>query len=186
MTALSGVRISCDSVARNSSFRRDASSAICRAWSDAAICLRNSRSEITRSVTSSISVIVPITACRRGAARFAPTAPSPSTRRLKVSCDRQQVLVKALRENPDGAGKRVRYERIQPAVHEIRKQLEQRSPDHFRGRRSGLRRQPAVPAPDDQAIVGDEYATVVELFEPLGRARCSARRCAVPASHDQL
>jgi hypothetical protein len=60
-TALSGVLISCDSVARNSSFRRDASSATWRARSDTEIWLRSSRSLITRSVTSSITVIVPTT-----------------------------------------------------------------------------------------------------------------------------
>ena len=63
MTAFNGVRISCDSVARNSSFSREASSAIRRASSEAAICVRSSRSEMTRSVTSSMSVIVPTTVC---------------------------------------------------------------------------------------------------------------------------
>ena len=54
-TALSGVRISCDSVARNSSFssRRFLGHAA-RAAPDAAIWLRSSRSLTTRSVTSSI------------------------------------------------------------------------------------------------------------------------------------
>ena len=60
-TALSGVLISCESVARNSSFSRDASSATSRARSETAIWLRSSRSLITRSVTSSMTVIVPMT-----------------------------------------------------------------------------------------------------------------------------
>ena len=58
-TALSGVRISCDSVARNSSLTRTASSATARAVSAVSIWWRSSRSLATRSLTSSMTVMVP-------------------------------------------------------------------------------------------------------------------------------
>ena len=76
ITAFSGVLISCERVARNSSFSCDASSASRLACSDAAIWLRSSRSAITRSVTSSTSVIVPISSgpSRSGSIRAVPSS----------------------------------------------------------------------------------------------------------------
>src|SRR5262249_31956547 len=51
---------------------------------------------------------------------------------------------------------------------------EERAPDHLLRAPAGLRREPPVPPPHDQAIVGHEHAPVVELFEPP--LRCGVER----------
>ena len=76
ITAFSGVRISCDSVARNSSFSRDASSASLPRLLGRGDLVAQLALGITRSVTSSISVIVPTTVAVASAARCARSAPS--------------------------------------------------------------------------------------------------------------
>ena len=107
-TALSGVRISWDSVARNSSFSRDASSATSRAPVRAAIWLRSSRSLTTRSVTSSMTVIVPtIGAVDGSAARCARSAPCRLRRSPSRAGHGIRNLWKRLREHAHLACERV-------------------------------------------------------------------------------
>ena len=77
--------------------------------------------------------------------------------------------MKALREDPHFACQRVIVGCGEPAVDEIREQVEQRLPDHVRRAPAGPGREPLVPPADDEAIVGDEHAAVIELFEPLAR-----------------
>ena len=149
-TALSGVRISWESVARNSSFRREASSATWRARSDTEIWLRSSRSLITRSVTSSITVIVPMTRVAReqrgdpGALRH---LGQPGG--VKAPRDRQQVLVEALRQQSDLPAERLPVIPVETALHETGNHLGYRLADDgvFRPGRSAPRASRSTNAP---------------------------------------
>src|SRR5262249_17530626 len=87
----------------------------------------------------------------------------------------------------DFARQRLAVAAIDAAVDERRIDVEQRAPDDLLFAPSGLRREPPVPPPHDEPIVGHEHATVVELFEPplhrgvervLSSCGCHGYRCA--------
>src|SRR5262249_8715443 len=69
-------------------------------------------------------------------------------------------------KNPDFTCQRVAVVAVDAAVDQRRIQGQERAPDHLLPAPSGLRSEPPVPSPDDQAIVRHEHTPVVELFEP--------------------
>ena len=125
---------------------------------------------MTRSVTSSMSVMVPMTA---------PSSISGSMRAhlrhlghagaVKIARDRQEELVKALGQDPDFAGERVAIVAVDAAIDAATGYRANSDwPTTSRGAAAGLRREPVVPAPDDEVLVGDEDAAIVQLLEPAG------------------